>query len=260
MMQIFVRSEELFVLDVDPTDTILDVKNRFQRKLPSGFSLPLSEQRLLFGGRSLADDSTLSDCNVHPASILDFVLRIRGGLTVFRDPVSKCEMISDAFPSVICKDPDGNDIIGLRSFQSRKMTAGGEEINTGGGGAFGGAGEDEVVDDTIATVDAIEYTFRLQPLEMSMKELQNYLQVYIHSIRLRWRAEGRPKEEIQGKLMGQANAVVTFLLTKIKECEVFINAEFNQEGSICLREWTEAGNVYYYLMSGLEGGRDKCAF
>jgi hypothetical protein len=55
-------------------------------------------------------------------------------------------------------------------------------------------------------------------------------------------------------------AAATFLLSKVKECEVLVNSDYNMEGAICLREWTEAGNKYYYIMHDLEGGRDKCAF
>ena len=94
---------------------------------------------------------------------------------------------------------------------------------------------------------------------MTPKELQNYLIPYVQSIRLRWREQGKPKEEIQAMMLA-SNIAATYLINKVKECEVFINTDYNMKGGICLREWSEVGNKYYYLMHGLEGGRDKCAF
>ena len=70
--------------------------------------------------------------------------------------------MSDAFPSVPVADSEGGAIVGLRRFQSRFMLAGGDDVDVGAGGAFGGAGEDEGADDTAERVDAIEYTFSLQ--------------------------------------------------------------------------------------------------
>jgi hypothetical protein len=253
-MQIFVHAEDTMAFDVESTDSIASIKQSIHSRVP----IPASEQRLVYGGRQLSDELTLQDYSIQKNSTLQLLLRLRGGLTVFIDPVSNSEMISDAFPSELVKDADGNEIPGLRVFQSRKMTSGGEEINTGSGFAFGG-GEAEALDDSTVLVDAIEFTFRLAPLTMSPKELQSYLMPYVQAIRARWRNEARSKEEIQG-MMASANAAATFLLSKVKDCEVFINNEYNMEGALCLREWTETGNKYYYLMHGLTGGRDKCAF
>ena len=128
-----------------------------------------------------------------------------GGLTVFTCPVTKKQMISDAFvPTELCSDPEGNPIPGLRWFQSRKMGVGGEEVDVGGGGgAFGGGGADEQVDDSAETVCGIEYTFQLVAMELKAKDLKDYLMKYFPAIRERWRGEGRPKEEIKA-MMGSA--------------------------------------------------------
>ena len=94
---------------------------------------------------------------------------------------------------------------------------------------------------------------------MSKKDLQAYLVPYVQGVRARWRAGGKPKDVIQ-PMMANANRAAAFLMGKVKDCEVFVNADYNMEGAICLREWSEEGNLYYYLMPGLEGGRGKCAF
>ena len=255
-MHIFVCGVGSLSLDVGASDTIASVKAVLRSRVPDGEAVDL-----FFAGKPLVNDSfTLLDYNIHSGSNLQLSLGgLLGGLTVFNCPVTKKQMISDAFPSELCKDPDGADIPGLRCFQSRKMAAGGEDIDVGGGGAFGGAGADEVVDDSIETVDAIEYTFQLETVELKQKDLKDYLSKWFPAVRARWREEGRPKEEIKA-MMQSAAAAVMFLLKKVKECEVFVNSDFDMDGAICLREWTEKGNVYYYVMHGLEGGRDKCAF
>ena len=98
--------------------------------------------------------------------------------------------MSDAFPSVPVADSEGGAIVGLRRFQSRFMLAGGDDVDVGAGGAFGGSGEDEGADDTAERVDAIEYTFSLQA-----SRIVAVIQIFEHRVRAlfssRW-ASRRP--------------------------------------------------------------------
>lgn len=41
---------------------------------------------------------------------------------------------------------------------------------------------------------------------------------------------------------------------------MLVNSDYNMEGALCMREWTDAGNVYYFIMNGLDGARPKCGF
>ena len=66
---------------------------------------------------------------------------------------------------------------------------------------------------------------------------------------------GQWQDEIKA-FMATAPTACKFLLTKVKDCEVFINEDFDDKGAICLREWAEQGNVYYYIEPGLE--RVRC--
>ncbi len=76
-IQVFIKtlSGKTTTLDLDRADTIASVKNRIQEKE----GIAQGEQRLIFGGKQLEDDRTLSDYNINAESTEHMVLRLRGG-------------------------------------------------------------------------------------------------------------------------------------------------------------------------------------
>ncbi|CAL5222513.1 g4888 [Coccomyxa viridis] len=73
-MQIFVKG--VTSLDVNAEDTVQIVKEQIQSKQ----GVPVEEQRLIYAGRQLDDELTLSQCSVERDSTLHLVMRLRGGI------------------------------------------------------------------------------------------------------------------------------------------------------------------------------------
>eukprot|EP00918_Siedleckia_nematoides_P083643 GHVU01183346.1.p2 GENE.GHVU01183346.1~~GHVU01183346.1.p2 ORF type:complete len:132 (-),score=19.76 GHVU01183346.1:730-1125(-) len=76
-MHIFVRNitGRTLPVEVDAEETICSLKE----KLQSATSVPTCEQRILYSGRQLEDESTIVGSNIEQESTLDLLLRLRGG-------------------------------------------------------------------------------------------------------------------------------------------------------------------------------------
>ncbi|KAH8921939.1 putative NEDD8 precursor-ubiquitin-like protein [Atractiella rhizophila] len=63
-------------LDIEPSDKITRIKEKVEEKE----GIPPAQQRLIFGGKQMADEKTAKDFNIEAGSVLHLVLALRGGM------------------------------------------------------------------------------------------------------------------------------------------------------------------------------------
>ena len=106
-MKVIVTTPDHYTLtlDVNPDDTIEDVKTQVETK----HGYPVYQQCLVFGRNALQDDRTLSDYNIKEWCKINLILRLRGGMhmRIFVEPLMRLR----SYEHTICLEVDPSDTI-----------------------------------------------------------------------------------------------------------------------------------------------------
>lgn len=166
-------------------------------------------------------------------------------MRVYKDLFTEEEIVSDSFNIVPIFDGVGGEIL------SKKVKAGGEEIDIGRGNQFGG-GNDEETNDQIETVLDVIDCFRYKETSFTKKDYTTYLKGYMKLVKEKL-SETNP-DRVDAFMKG-ANDLAKFIISTFKEFTFYTPESYDIEHSIILSYYKgeDETPTFLYFMDGLVG-------
>ena len=70
-----VTNRDLDITTLEPTNTIAQLKEAIE--VHEG--IPVAQQRIIYGGKALADEKSLDECRIKPGDMVHMILALRAG-------------------------------------------------------------------------------------------------------------------------------------------------------------------------------------
>ena len=165
-------------------------------------------------------------------------------MKVWLDIFTEDEATSDSFPQLPVPDEEGNPVPGLFMIQSKIVAKGGEEIDVGGGNAFGGGGADEAVDDAVEKVNNMadqDVGFGYNCMAFDKKsEFKEYMKAYVVKVRKHLKQSGY--EDMDG-FKTDSQAAFKWLLANFKDTVFYVFKQFDTEAGGVWEYWDDEANT-----------------
>eukprot|EP00744_Colponema_vietnamica_P000217 GILI01000393.1.p1 GENE.GILI01000393.1~~GILI01000393.1.p1 ORF type:complete len:178 (-),score=69.84 GILI01000393.1:66-569(-) len=162
-------------------------------------------------------------------------------MKVFTDIISGDELLSDSY--------DVNTIFegAVYEVDSKLVQVGGESFDIGCGNEFGGGGEDEGVDDSVAKVINLVNAFQYTETPYSKKDYQLSIKNYMKEIKTRL-DESNP--EASAEFVRGAQQAIKDILSRFDDFQFFTGSSMNPDAMLIpayYKEGAEAPTFYACL-------------
>jgi hypothetical protein len=173
-------------------------------------------------------------------------------MLVYTDLLSGDELLSDAFSLKQVMDADGTPVEGLMYCESKMVQKGGDAVDIGCGGAFGGDDPDAGADDTVETVNNVIDRFGYTETQIgSASDFKGWIKDYMNAIRQKKRDAGVDKEKIK-EFMACAPKIATYFLKRFSDVQFYLGPSFSPESMVfSIYEDGDTTPRFYYIMDGM---------